>query len=128
LDNNQNKIHRGELLKKVVEASGKSITDLIRKLSYNSRSTYYAHTKNADLSLDILSKYSRVLGYDFTSHLSGLPIQAAESSSPYFPEPQNLDQALIERNYWRELYKQKEKEYDALEEQYKVLLQERRSK
>ena len=128
MDNNQNNIHRGELLKKVVEASGKSITELVRKLGYNSRSTYYAHTNNADLSLDILTKYSRVLGYDFNSHLSGVPVQTAESIYPYFPEPQNFDQALIERNYWRELYKQKEKEYDALDLKYKALLQERRSR
>jgi len=98
-------VHRGEILERVVKQSSLSIKKVIARMNI-SRTTYYNHINNKDLSIDIIAKYGRVIGYNFSSEFPEIKRTEAFINTK---EPKTFEEAMIERNTWREKY------YDVLE-------------
>lgn len=110
-------MHRGELLQKAVAESGLTITFITKKVGY-SRSSFYNHVADKDLSLEILIEYGSILKYDFLhEHPEIVGNIATESSAQYSNNqlPKTLDQAIEQRNMWREKY------FELLEKYQKLL-------
>lgn len=99
-----------------------SIEVIMRRLGYSSRATYYRHKNTPDLSLNIISRYGRVIHHDFdidldTEVLSGV----AESPQTYLSRPDTLEDAIDQRDfYWRK-YNQQLEEYRKLLLKYEAL-------
>lgn len=101
-------MHRGRLLGRIVRSSDMPIK-MIMGLMHLSRTTYYNHLKNKDLPLDILNQYGRVIGYDFSQDLPEmLDVEKIQSA-----EPLTLEEAILQRNSWRDRYYEKLEEYHA---------------
>jgi hypothetical protein len=98
-------VHRGQVLERVVKQSSFNIKNVIARMNI-SRTTYYNHINNKDLSIDIIAKYGRAIGYDFSSEFP--EIKRAEAFIKA-KEPKTFEEAMLERNMWREKY------YDVLE-------------
>jgi hypothetical protein len=98
-------VHRGEILERVVKQSSLSIKTVIVRMNI-SRTTYYNHINNKDLSIDIIAKYGRAIGYNFSSEF---PEIKRTESFINTKEPKTFEEAMFERNSWREKY------YDVLE-------------
>lgn len=97
-------MHRGELLERIVGSSGMSIKVLVQKMGI-SRTSYYNHIKDRELSLDMLHRYGRALGYDFS-----IDVPEIEKMVNFIDKPIcSVDEALLQRDYWRAKY------YDLLE-------------
>ena len=94
-----------------------SVEVIMRKLGYSSRATYYRHIESSDLSLDILKRYAKVLHYNFGLDLNPeLFTEATESPQVYLPNPETLEEAINQRDfYWRKYHQQ-------LEEYRKLLI------
>jgi len=105
-------IHRGELLKRIVESSDLSKTVIIKKAGYKSRSSYYTHIETKDLPLDILAKYGKAVDYDFSIDI---PEMKTMESFLENESPQTIQQAIKERDYWRDKY------YNLLEKNNELL-------
>lgn len=98
------KIHRGEILQAAAARSHLSVTSLMKRIGY-SRGSWYVHIEDPDLPLDILALYGKALGYDFSADVPGMekPQQAAEPEEPG-KAPATMEEALQQRDYWREKY------------------------
>lgn len=92
-------LHVGSLLEKIVKSSDMSIESLTRKLNY-SRTTYYNHIRTQNLSLDILIKYGRALGYDFSQDIP----EMAEMENVLNARPLSIEEAIRQRESWRAKY------------------------
>lgn len=66
-----------------------------------SRTTYYNHINNKDLSIDIIAKYGRAIGYNFSSEFPEIRRAEAFINTK---EPKTFEEAMTERNIWREKY------------------------
>lgn len=93
-------MHRGQVLERVVKQSSLSIKDIIARMSI-SRTTYYNHINNKDLSIDIIAKYGRAIGYNFSAEFPDIKRAEAFIKTR---EPETFDDAMLERNMWREKY------------------------
>lgn len=111
-------MHYGELLASRVTKSGLSITWVAEQAGYK-RGTYYTHIAKPDLSMTVLDRYGKVLGYDFSKHFSR-KYRSEEDES--FPSYQELKK---ECDYWRNKYTDIVKEYDDLKEAYEALKKSR---
>jgi len=101
----QNKIHRGELLKKVASESDLSVGEIVSRMNYASRNTFYSHLKKPDLSLGLLKRYGRVLKYDFSDDIDEIDeLRLEEEISPYLTAPLNLEDATSQRDFYHRLY------------------------
>ena len=60
------KVHMGELVEKVIKKTGANVTELASAMGV-SRRTIYNWYKEEVISVTILNKLSRVIGYDFTT-------------------------------------------------------------
>jgi hypothetical protein len=101
----QNKVHRGELLKKVVSESDLSVGEIVSRMNYASRNTFYSHLKKADLSLGLLKRYGRVLKYDFSEDIDEIDGLKLEEEVPsYLRAPLNLEDATSQRDFYHRLY------------------------
>jgi predicted transcriptional regulator len=98
-------VHRGEILERVVKQSSLSIKTVITRMNI-SRTTFYNHINKKDLSLDIIAKYGRIIGYDFSADFPEIKRTEAFINTK---EPKTFEEAIAERNTWREKY------YDVLE-------------
>lgn len=97
-------MHRGELLERIVGNSGMPIKMLVQKMGI-SRTSYYNHIKERELSLDMLHRYGRALGYDFS-----IDVPEIEKMVNFIDKPtSSLDEVTLQRDYWRAKY------YDLLE-------------
>ena len=110
-------IHRGEVLEAVVKRSDLTISETVKRAGY-SRSTYYLHINNAQLSYDILESYGKVLGHDFTEHFPDM-VKYVSFNTP--KESVTLEQAIRERDQWKD-------KYFNLLEKYNVLVEEKMNK
>lgn len=111
-------IHRGALLEEAVRNSSVKITQLVKRLGI-SRSTYYNHIADPNLPLEQLAAYGRVLRHDFSEALPQLrQLQLEEEEVPYL-HPKTMDEAMTQRDYWRD-------KYYALMERYHRLMEEAR--
>lgn len=105
LDNFENKRHRGEILLAVAKASGMTVESIVKRLKYNSRNSFYNHTRNPDLSLAILAKYGRLFNYDFSVDIEEMKVfSLKEDQSLYADNPKSRADAINQRDYYRELY------------------------
>jgi hypothetical protein len=111
----KNNTHRGELLKAAVAASPMKITELTKRMGI-SRGTYYNHILDPDLSLDLLERYGKALHYDFTQDVPRMKHYTLEEPERHYGEPGTLQEAIAQRDYWRELY------YKTLQQLNQVLL------
>ncbi|GAB3026239.1 hypothetical protein GCM10027051_33800 [Niabella terrae] len=105
-------LHRGELLKKIVDASGMNKTILIKKTGYKSTTSYYNHIEDKNLSAEILLKYGEALNYDFSSELPDVKRIKAMLSNE---EPATLNEAQKQIAYWKAKY------YEILEKYNQIL-------
>lgn len=106
-------LHRGKLLEKVVKSSGIKIEIVTKKAGY-SRTSYYNHIKEGDLSINILMQYGRPLNYDFSNDIPEMEALMLLDN----PQPSTLPQAIKEIEKWRN-------KYYMLMEKYNELLERR---
>lgn len=102
-------MHRGKLIKKAVEESGRSITTLVQRAGW-SRTTYYNHIANKDLPLDIIAQYGKALGIDFSIEIPEIKDIKNFVQNP----PINLEEASLQINYWKDKYYEVLEKYNAL--------------
>jgi len=107
--------HRGELLKTIVDSSGMKIESVARKAGY-SRTSYYNHINDADLSIHILFKYGQAVNYDFSNEFPEILELAKIKNST----PTTLAQAIREIDHWKE-------KYFSLLEKYNSILETKKS-
>ncbi|MBC7747928.1 MAG: helix-turn-helix transcriptional regulator [Methylotenera sp.] len=112
-----NNIHYGELLREAADKSDLSITQISKRAGFN-RSTFYNHIINPDLPFHILERYAKVLQFDFATVIPEMGrFQRFEEPSALYKIPDNLDEAMQQRDAWRERY------YDLLE-RYNAMMEE----
>jgi hypothetical protein len=119
-----NAISRGKILADEVKKTGLKITELVKRVGYQ-YSTYFSHVNNPNLSLEILAKYGKAIGHDFSKEIPEMvPFVTAD------PQP-NAYEEMSREALIRELHKQKDRLLDqaekiaALLEENKRLLEER---
>ncbi len=119
---NKKHIHRGEILQQVVAESGLSVTKVVQKAGF-SRSSFYNHTTDPELPVDILLKYGTVLRYDFIENFPELLGNHVKEIIPKYTaesKAETIDEALKQRDAWREKYFELLEKYQAaLEQQIK---------
>ncbi|MCG2418261.1 hypothetical protein K8089_04440 [Aequorivita sp. F47161] len=97
-------VHRGDILKNAIKNSGIAVKVAANKAGY-SRSSYYKHIEQANLSLHILIQYGKNLEIDFSKDIPGInSIDYTEAG-----RPTTLKEAL--------------KQIDVLKEKYYLLLE-----
>lgn len=108
-------IHRGELLKAIVKRSDLNISQITRKAGY-SRASYYLHINRGDLPFEILEVYGKALSYDFSEELPEMIkyVSYLEPAQEYL----NPQQAIREKDRWRN-------KYFELLEKYNLLIEEK---
>ena len=117
LNNRIKNIDRGNLLKEIVESSGVSIVNLVKKVGYKDRASYYTHIAKPDLSLEILFAYAKVLKYDLRDEFPEVSqFLLEEPAAEYITKPETLDEAIVLIDKWKE-------KYYALLEKYSILLE-----
>jgi AcrR family transcriptional regulator len=85
-----------------VAETGLSIAAVTKKAGYK-RGSFYLHVKKEDLSADILKKYGNAIGHDFSKEIPGLKQLVEDEPADFTNEP-TLEEAIKERNMWREKY------------------------
>jgi len=111
-------IHRGELLRDVIQNSDLTITQVVKKAGY-SRGSYYLHIQDPSLPFDILEKYGRALHYDFTNDLPQMPKYLVDDGFQKRFQPKTFEEALEDRDYRRDKYIALLERYNALMERQK---------
>jgi len=106
------------LLKAAVEDSPISVTELTRRMGI-SRGTYYNHIEDAELSFDLLERYGRFLRHDFTQDLPSMKKYSFEEPEAPYNTPSTMQEAIEQRDHWREKY------YKLLEQFNQLLLQQK---
>lgn len=87
-----------------------------------SRSAYYKHIDNPMLDYHILIAYGRALKHDFTEEFPEMPkYELQDPNMPYGQQPANMEEALREKDYWKDKYLE-------LLEKYNRLIEERIAK
>lgn len=118
LKSSRKNIHKGQLLKTQVESKGISVTKLVEKAGF-SRSSYYNHIKDPDLSIDILLQYDKILGVNFIDFLEEY-IDRDVNDIQYIylnsSKPVTLDESKLQTQFWKNKYLE-------LLEKYQVLLE-----
>jgi hypothetical protein len=103
-------IHRGALLDKAVRESSTNISQMVKKLGI-SRGTFYNHTKDPNLSFEQLTKYGKVIKHDFSQDLPEMKKYAFEEADVPYGVPRTFEEAMEQRDYWRERYYKKQEEF-----------------
>ncbi|WP_026764698.1 helix-turn-helix domain-containing protein [Sediminibacterium salmoneum] len=119
LKSSKKNTHRGQLLKRLVAENGISISKLVKKVGI-SRSSFYNHIEDPDLSVDILIKYGQVLHVNILDMIAPLDGQLMSDALTYYPmeeEPKNLREANL-------IIQSLRKKYIALLEENKLLLEQ----
>lgn len=63
------------------------------------------HIKKKDLSVHILNKYARAISHDFSEDIEEInQFLTGEPDSAYSTEPVTLQEAIKQRNEWKEKY------------------------
>ena len=108
-------IHRGEALEKIVKRNPLSITFISKKAGFN-RSSFYNHISKPDLSFEILERYGKALGFDFTKIFPVMDRYISfEDTGNAYPKVLTFDQLEMQRDQWRDKY------YDLLERYNKLI-------
>lgn len=117
-------IHRGEILSAAVKKSPLNISQLVKRMGI-SRSTFYNHKEDPKLSFEVLEKYGKVLGYDFTNDLSDMQKYVVEEPLAPYGEPKTFDEAIKQKDYWRNQTDNWKDKYLELLEKYNRMIEER---
>ncbi|MGN6195429.1 MAG: hypothetical protein ACTHOB_10855 [Ginsengibacter sp.] len=57
------------------------------------------------MPLDILQKYGKAIGHDFSEEIDDLPSSIVEEPEPlYGNQPATIEEAIHQRNHWKEKY------------------------
>jgi uncharacterized membrane protein YcgQ (UPF0703/DUF1980 family) len=111
------KLDRGQVLATLVEASGKNKEDIAAKAGY-SRSSYYKHIENPDLDFHILIAYGKALNHDFREEFPDMPQYLVEDTDAYYGRTaETLEEALQQKEYWKNKYIDLMERYTALIEE-----------
>lgn len=103
-------IHRGEIVEKVVRSSGIPLSRVAARMGKSRRWIYNAF-ETADLSLDFVLEFGRILHYDFSEEIP----QIAGHRSNFTDKPLTYGEQSVD--YWKEKY------YKLLEEHNELLKQ-----
>ena len=106
-------IHRGDILKAAVKKSDLTIQQTTKRAGY-SRSSYYNHIEDPYLSYDILEQYGKALRHDFTEEIPEMNKYLFEDPSEYQIMSITFEDAIRQRDQWREKY------YKLLEQFHKL--------
>jgi transcriptional regulator with XRE-family HTH domain len=109
-------IHRGERLQEVVKRSPLTVSDIVKRAGYSRSSYYNLHIRNPQLSYDILEIYGKVLSYDFTDDFPDM-VKYVSFTTPR--KDITLEQAIRERDQWRDKYIHLLEKYNHLVEEKK---------
>lgn len=82
-----------------------------------SRGTYYNHISDRYLSLETLFEYGKAIGFDFSKILPEIKQYRVEEPEVTFKVPQTLEEAIEQRDMWREKYYQLMEKYHRLLDQ-----------
>lgn len=96
-------IHRGEILQYAVQQNELSITQIAKKAGY-SRASYYNHIEDPHLSYEVLQRYGKAIKYDFTTEFDEMRKYVFDGAEEYRLPPKTFEEALEERDYWRNKY------------------------
>ncbi len=116
LKSKKTKQHRGQVLAAVVEATGLNKEEVAVKAGY-SRSSYYKHIDNPDLDFHILIAYGRAMKHDFTDEFPEMPRYLLQDPEEPYPQPLTLDEAIRQRDYWKDKYIEMLEKYNRLMEE-----------
>ena len=122
MDTKKTHIHRGEILDAVARRSEFPITQVAKKARF-SRGSYYNHIRDPDLPFEILERYGAVLKHDFTADIPKMPKYDLENTTATRTTPTNLEEALLDRDYWRDKYVTLLEQNRTLMERYHKLLE-----
>lgn len=103
LKTKEKNIHRGEILEEAVRRSPLKITQLVKRMGI-SRSSYYNHIADPHLPFETLEQYGKVLQYDFTQDFPSMARYAFEEEVAPYGEPSTLEEAVQQRDYWKNKY------------------------
>lgn len=106
-------IHRGALLDKAVRESSTNISQMVKRLGI-SRGTFYNHIKDPNLSFEQLAKYGKVIKHDFSEDLPEMKKYVFEEPEVPYGVPKTFEEAVEQRDYWRERYYKKAEEFTRL--------------
>lgn len=121
----RSKLDRGQVLAALVEASGKNKEEVAARAGY-SRSAYYKHIENPNLDYHILMAYGRALHHDFTEEFPDMPQYEVEDlESLYGKKPETLEEALQQKEFWKNKYLELMEKYTALIEEKITILRSR---
>lgn len=112
-------IHRGALLQQYVADSGMNVTQVCKKAGF-SRSSYYNHITDPNLPVDILLKYGKILHHDFIKdfpEILGNIVQESSDSYTALSKAETLEEAIRQRDIWKEKYFELLEKYHILKEQ-----------
>ena len=118
LNSSKKNTHRGQLLKRLVADNGISISKLVKKVGI-SRSSFYNHIEDPDLSVDILLKYGQVLHVNILEMITPKSGQIMADAISYYPleeEPKDLREANL-------IIQSLRNKYTALLEKYNLLVE-----
>ncbi len=99
----KNRPNRGQVLATAVEASGLNKETVAAKAGYK-RSSYYKHIKDPNLEYHILIAYGRALKHDFTEEFPDMPKYVLDDPQETYGKPITLDEAIKQRDYWKDKY------------------------
>jgi ACT domain-containing protein len=103
-------IHRGALLEAAVRETGANITKMVKRMGI-ARGTFYNHKNDPNLSLEQLAEYGKVLKYDFSQDLPEMKRYVLEEPEVPYTSPKTIEEAIEQRDYWRERYYKKQQDY-----------------
>ena len=96
-------VHRGEALQAAISNSDLTIKQITTRARF-SRSSYYNHIADPNLPFEVLIKYGKVIKHDFTQEIPGMEkYQFSDEITPR-PQPKTFDEAIADRDYWRDKY------------------------
>lgn len=96
-------IHRGEALQAAISSSDLTIKQITARARF-SRSSYYNHIADPNLPFEVLVRYGKVLKYDFTQDIPGMEKYPFNEDIVPRPQPKTFDEAIADRDYWRDKY------------------------
>ena len=95
-------IHRGKLLKSIIDRSNISIFDLSRTLSYSIDAIHH-HIEMETLDFKLLLAYGEVLKYDFSVDFPEMALSLAAKESPH-AAVMSYNELLKDRDHWKLKY------------------------
>ena len=98
------------MLDTAVREHSTNISQMVKKLGI-SRGTFYNHIKDPNLSFETLAKYGKVIRHDFAQDLPEMKRYIFEEAEVPYGVPKTIEEAIEQRDYWRERYYKKNEEF-----------------